>query len=249
MFGFHKLSRDCEKCSRCGTTRQNAHLWDGCKCSRCGRPRDEEHDWGKDCEKCSKCGKSRYIAHEWTGCKCSKCGATRDESHEWIGDACSKCGTTHSAFDTREAAKRGDLPKLKELLRNNRDLVFSKDYRDWTPLHRAAYEGQKEASALLLAHGADVNATARDGYTPAHSAALGVGRGPRKEVVEVLLASKANTNAKTRDGMTPLHIAAFGGNKDLIQLLLPGTKVDQSDTALHLALLNTMGPGFERLLR
>ena len=105
----HDLSKDCEKCSRCGKMAKDdlrcrrcgktttsfyvhyKHNWDGCKCRMCSKTRDEEHNWSKDCEKCSRCGKGRSNSHNWTGCKCSTCGKTRDESHDWIGCKCSKC--------------------------------------------------------------------------------------------------------------------------------------------------------------
>lgn len=55
----HDWSKDCEKCSQCGATRQNVHQWDGCKCSKCGKTRDEGHDWSNNNGKCSKCGKNQ----------------------------------------------------------------------------------------------------------------------------------------------------------------------------------------------
>lgn len=73
----HDWSKDCEKCSRCGKTRENAHTWAGCKCTNCGKTRDEGHNWSKDCEKCSICGVTRQNAHQWDGIRCSKCGVNR----------------------------------------------------------------------------------------------------------------------------------------------------------------------------
>ena len=37
---------------------------------------------------------------------------------------------------------------------------------DWTPLHNAAGEGNKEIVEWLIDKGADVNAKTNDGYTP-----------------------------------------------------------------------------------
>lgn len=72
----HDWGKSCEKCTRCGATRQNAHQWQGCKCSACRTTRDEGHDWSKDCEKCSHCGATR-TAHKWSKYthKCEACGA------------------------------------------------------------------------------------------------------------------------------------------------------------------------------
>ncbi len=225
--GLHDLSKDCEKCSKCGAASSTGHQWD------------------RNCEKCSKCGKTRYSAHEWTGCKCSKCGTARDEGHEWMGSSCRKCGTTRAAFDAREAAKAGDVAKLAGLLSNDPNLVRSKDHSGWTPLHRAAYEGQRAAAELLLGHGADVNAKATDRYTPLHAAALSYKKESKREVLEMLLANKADPNAKTEDDLTPLHIVAFGGEKDATELLLPKTQRNKDDMALNMAIVNTLEPGFD----
>jgi ankyrin repeat protein len=46
--GFHDWGEDCEKCTRCGKTRANAHDWAGCKCTKCDKVRDAEHDSSND---------------------------------------------------------------------------------------------------------------------------------------------------------------------------------------------------------
>ncbi len=78
------------------------------------------------------------------------------------------CGEIH------DAAKKGDLDKVKSLLKANPDLVFNKDDNDdgLTPLHMAAIAGYKEVAELLLASKADVNAKGKNGWTPLHAAEL-----------------------------------------------------------------------------
>ena len=142
------------------------------------------------------------------------------------------CGEIH------DAAGAGDLTKVKALLKDNPDLVFSKkeDLRldktvriigdeigyDLTPLHSAAESGYKEVVELLLVNKADVNAKTDNGYTPLHVATL-VGN---KEVVELLLVNKADVNVKTDNGYTPLHTATLRDHKDMAELLLaPGAEV------------------------
>ena len=126
----------------------------------------------------------------------------------------------------RDAAGAGNLAKVKALLKDNPDLVFSKDNDDETPLHWAASRGHKDVAELLLANKAEVNAKDNGGSTPLHAAA----GGGHKDVAELLLASKAEVNAKDNGGSTPLHYAAFGGYKDVAQLLLANkAEVDAKD--------------------
>jgi len=68
---------------------------------------------------------------------------------------------------------------------------------------------------VLMPAQADVNATAKDGWTQLHWAAFG----DHKDVVKLLIAKGAVVNAKGKDGWTLLHWAALGGNKDVVELL------------------------------
>src|ERR1035441_6479191 len=119
--------------------------------------------------------------------------------------------------EIHEAAKAGDLKKVKALLKDNPELVFSKDTNGITPLYWAADRGNKDVVELLLASKAEVNAKANDGRTPLHAASA---HDDHRDVVELLLANKAEVNAKDKDGWTPLHFAALVGHKDVAELLL-----------------------------
>jgi ankyrin repeat protein len=119
------------------------------------------------------------------------------------------CGEIH------DAAKAGDLAKVKALLNSNPDLVSSKDNNGTTPLHLAAHEGHKDMAELLLANKADVNAKDMYGDTPLHYAALW----GYMDMVQLLLANKADVNANDSNGNTPLHEAAFKDHKDIVEFL------------------------------
>lgn len=67
-----------------------------------------------------------------------------------------------------------------------------------TPLHITA---DPVVAALLIAHGADVNARNRDGETPLHSTYS-------FEIAALLLSSGADVNAQNADGETPLLATA-----------------------------------------
>jgi ankyrin repeat protein len=144
-----------------------------------------------------------------------------------IALACSMpaCKSSSSGSPIYDAARDGKLPKLKSLLRDNPDLVYSKDKYGFTPLHWAAQNGHKDAVELLLAGKAEANAGDRVGRTPLHWTA-------DCDIAKLLLANKADVNAKCIGGWTPLHMAASKDQKDLVELLLAnGAEVNARDDA------------------
>ncbi len=66
----------------------------------------------------------------------------------------------------------GGMKKVKTLLNEHPELVFSKDENGATPLHAASLYGHKDVVELLLANKADVNARAKDGAAPLYLAAI-----------------------------------------------------------------------------
>ena len=103
-----------------------------------------------------------------------------------------------------EAAKEGDLAKLKAGLANKGADANSHDTMGITPLSWAAMAGQAEAVQLLIKQGADVNGRNRDGNVPLHGAAfLG-----QAEIVELLIQHKADVNLRSGKGETPLDTVA-----------------------------------------
>ncbi len=74
-----------------------------------------------------------------------------------------------------------------------------------------------QIAALLIRHGADVNAAADDGSTPLHTQ---VADGEeRLDVIEVLLEHGADKTRRDKRGLTPLAIAR-GREEEEIALLL-----------------------------
>lgn len=116
-----------------------------------------------------------------------------------------------------DAARAGDLDKVKALVKANPDVVASKDEKyGQTPLHIAAFNDRKEVAEFLLANKADVNAKSKNGSTPLHLAA---GKG-NKDIVEVLLANKAEIDAVDNEGWSPVHSAVFFNQKETEDLLI-----------------------------
>jgi hypothetical protein len=84
--------------------------------------------------------------------------------------------------EIHDAAVNGNLEKVKALLKENPNLVFSKDDIGKTPLHHAALLGHKGMVELLLANKAE--ADAKDNYGRTASAIAAVGG--YKDLVELL---------------------------------------------------------------
>ncbi|MGA3346733.1 MAG: ankyrin repeat domain-containing protein [Terracidiphilus sp.] len=121
------------------------------------------------------------------------------------------CGPIH------DAARAGDLDKVKSLIKESPGLVSSKDDKyGQTPLHIAAFNDRKDVAEFLLANKADVNAKAKNGSTPLHLAAA---KG-NKDMVELLLANKADIDAVDNEGWSPLHSAATWNQKEVQELLI-----------------------------
>jgi ankyrin repeat protein/beta-lactamase regulating signal transducer with metallopeptidase domain len=146
----------------------------------------------------------------------------------------------YSAFNRpiHDAAKAGDLAKVKALLKEDPHLVFSKDNDGSTPLHGAVSNGHKGVVDLLIAKGAGVNTKDNYGETPLRIAAIH----GRKDIMELLIAKGAKVNA-VNGHIAPLHDAASFGHKDVVELLIAkGAYVNAKDyngeTPLHSATQN-----------
>ena len=79
------------------------------------------------------------------------------------------------------------------------------------PLHAAAAGRHLEVCRVLLAAGADVNATQHGGYTPLHEAA----QSGDVELAELFLSAGADPSARQDDGRTPAETADAAGHPDL----------------------------------
>ncbi|MCE1248630.1 MAG: ankyrin repeat domain-containing protein [Firmicutes bacterium] len=142
------------------------------------------------------------------------------------------CGEVH------DAAKSGDLAKVKEILSKNPELISTQNEDGKTPLHLAAGWGRIEVMKYLISLKVDINIRNKDGGTPLHVAAS---QG-QPEAARLLLKSGADVNAvRTVGKATPLHIAALKGHKDVAVILIENgadvnAKMANGATPLRVAL-------------
>ncbi|MEW6736162.1 MAG: ankyrin repeat domain-containing protein [Acidobacteriota bacterium] len=141
------------------------------------------------------------------------------------------------------AISKGDVAKVKEMLKANSQLAQAKDQNGVSAILKATYYRKKEVVELLLASNIELsifeaaatgqtervralikhdpalaNAFSSDGFMPL---GLAVFFG-HQEIVEVLLTAGADVNATTREAMkiTPLHSAAAARELTIARILI-----------------------------
>lgn len=134
-----------------------------------------------------------------------------------------------------DAAKKGDLARVKKLLTadniNCRDIAG----RNSTPLHLAAGYNNYEVVEYLLENGANVNSTDKGGLIALHNASsFG-----HLEIAAILIKYNTQVDAVDKWGFTPLHEASQKGRTQLCSLLLahgadPFLTNQEGQTALDL---------------
>ncbi|XP_043979984.1 ankyrin repeat domain-containing protein 27 isoform X1 [Gambusia affinis] len=120
----------------------------------------------------------------------------------------------------------------------------------FTPLHVAALHGHSSLAALLIRHGANVNARTIQSATPLHLAS----QNSHVQVVRFLLECNAKLNKKDHYGNTPLIHACLCGNLETVNILLQSNALVnvanlQGNTALHEAVRGGHQAVVELLLR
>jgi ankyrin repeat protein len=114
-------------------------------------------------------------------------------------------GAAQEIFDIVRA---GDTTRLKALLASEPGLVNARNERGHSPVLIAQYHHKKEAVAVLLAAGPDL-----DVFDAASV-------GDTDRVAALLDQDPSQVNAYSADGFYPLGLAAFFGHPDTVALLV-----------------------------
>jgi ankyrin repeat protein len=133
-----------------------------------------------------------------------------------ISSSVAFCGPIH------DAARKGDVNKVKALLKADPTLVSSKDKEGNTALHVAALHGEAAVAAALIDAGADVNAKNNYGaFTPGDLGGFFWANGNNHQDAQVLLHVQGLDAKDMKNGYTPLDLALFAfKHKDLLELLV-----------------------------
>lgn len=117
--------------------------------------------------------------------------------------------------EIHEAAKNGNLEKVKMLLESEPQLADARDSSGKTPLHWACMGVHQDIINYLVDKGANVNAQDNNRVTPLHSLSI---RG-QGECVKLLIEKGAKVGLKNINGNDALFYAAYAGHKDIVEIL------------------------------
>lgn len=144
------------------------------------------------------------------------------------------------AQDVFEAARTGNVERLKELIRINKDTIFKANPMGFDPLMIACYRGQNKCAKFLLEHGANPNRPSGEG-----SALQAAAYQNNTELAALLIKKGAELNAQGPDGNTALMYAVLNQNLKLVKLLVkagadlnPKNKDNQTAHSLARSLSN-----------
>lgn len=96
---------------------------------------------------------------------------------------------------------------------------YTNGYGD-TPLHIVSYWGDCEAISILVANGANINATGESGFTPLHCAT----QMNKPEAIQLLLRLGAESNIPDSANLSPLELAKILELSEAVKALAHNSK-------------------------
>ena len=117
-----------------------------------------------------------------------------------------------SIFDV---ARSGTVAEVKDMMKQNPDIINQANESGFSPLILACYRGNVDVAKFLMDNVKDINYKSREG-----TALSGLSVKYNKDLVTYILEKKADPNIADATGSTPLFWAVKFGNKELTELLL-----------------------------
>lgn len=146
------------------------------------------------------------------------------------------------AKEIRNAIKRGDYDRVKDLLDANHNMLkWITPFGSW--LHIASAHGKKEIVTYLVESGLDVNIKGGTFATGAIERAATKGH---IEIVKYLLNKNAEIDVSEPD-KNPLFAAIYGGHKQIVKLLVEhGTDITVKYTGESMKAMDAYSFALER---
>ncbi|TXH03781.1 MAG: ankyrin repeat domain-containing protein [Nevskiaceae bacterium] len=142
-------------------------------------------------------------------------------------------------LSVHEAAAFGDAGAVADHVRADAALLTAYSPDGWTPLHLAAFFGQRDAALVLIGLGAPLDAVSENPMrnTPMHAAIAGAAG---ESLAPLLIALGADVHHVGGTNVTALHLAASRGFEGLCKLLLARgvdrlAKTEDGKTAAEIA--------------
>ena len=121
-----------------------------------------------------------------------------------------------NAQEVFEAARTGNLNKIKELYGKDPLIIGLKTNTGETLLHIAAVTGKKEIADFLISKGAEVNVKDASNNTPLTNAI----RSKSFETVKIIVVNGANVNDRGLWNFLPIQVAAEFTSNDIVNYLI-----------------------------
>jgi ankyrin repeat protein/L-ascorbate metabolism protein UlaG (beta-lactamase superfamily) len=118
--------------------------------------------------------------------------------------------------EIHDAALKGDLAMVKDLLAKDPALLHVKGRNEKAPIHWAAQGGHIAVVKYLLSRGAAID----DLNIQKETALVYAAEGGHLKLAELLIAKGANVNIKTTLDASPIHYALWSGKTDMVKLFL-----------------------------
>jgi ankyrin repeat protein len=126
-----------------------------------------------------------------------------------------------SAQEIFDAVRKGDLAKVKELVKKDSQLVNARNAREYTPLHAAAEIDDEEITRYLIERGADINAVNPSTFfTPLMFAGI--------KTTKILVENGVDLNFEALNGRSAISYAISNRKIEVIDYLLEhGLKIPE----------------------